>query len=140
MKLFVDSWGWIELSNKHSINHGKVKLYYYDFLRKKGRVYTSDYVLNETISLTFRRLPFDSANRFLTFLEQSIVSKELLLERISEQRFEKAIELRRKYRDKPRISFTDLTSMVVMNELGIADVLTEDEHFRQVGMGFNKVP
>ncbi len=140
MKLFVDSCGWIELSNKHSINHGKVKLYYYDFLRKKGRVYTSDYVLNETISLTFRRLPFDSANRFLTFLEQSIVSKELLLERISEQRFEKAIELRRKYRDKPRISFTDLTSMVVMSELGIADVLTEDKHFRQVGLGFNKVP
>jgi predicted nucleic acid-binding protein len=48
--------------------------------------------------------------------------------------------LRRKYSDKPRISFTDFTSMVVMSELGITDVMTEDDHFLQVGMGFNKVP
>jgi len=30
--------------------------------------------------------------------------------------------------------------MVVMAEPGIADILTEDEHFTQVGMGFQRVP
>lgn len=31
-------------------------------------------------------------------------------------------------------------SMVVMSELGITDVMTEDDHFLHVGMGFKKVP
>lgn len=49
-------------------------------------------------------------------------------------------ELRGKFQDKPWISFTDLTSMVVMAECRIAGILTEDDHFLQVGMGFQKVP
>lgn len=43
-------------------------------------------------------------------------------------------------RREPRISFTDLTSMVVMEERGITDILTEDTHFAQVGMGFRILP
>ncbi len=36
--------------------------------------------------------------------------------------------------------FTDLTTMVVMTELQITDILTEDDLFTQVGMGFQKMP
>jgi predicted nucleic acid-binding protein len=39
-----------------------------------------------------------------------------------------------------RISFTDLTSMALMEEQGIKKALTEDEHFLQVGMGLLKIP
>jgi len=45
-----------------------------------------------------------------------------------------------KFKDKPRISFTDLTTMIAMAELGITDIITEDDHFTQVGMGFHKIP
>ena len=48
--------------------------------------------------------------------------------------------LRLKLHDKPTISFTDLTSMVVMEELGINQVMTGDAHFSQVGLGFQLVP
>jgi len=41
---------------------------------------------------------------------------------------------------QPKISFTDLTSMVIMKELGIKDIITGDEHFNGVGMGFKRVP
>ena len=33
-----------------------------------------------------------------------------------------------------------LTSMVVMKELGVMDIITGDEHFAHVGMGFRKYP
>ena len=48
--------------------------------------------------------------------------------------------VRKRFQDKPRISFTDLTSMTIMQELDIQHVLTADAHFLQVGMGFISVP
>ena len=50
------------------------------------------------------------------------------------------IKLRLGYKDKPRISFTDLTSFVVMTALGIGDVLTADAHFASVQMSFRTAP
>ncbi|TLD40543.1 MAG: hypothetical protein JETT_3180 [Candidatus Jettenia ecosi] len=40
------------------------------------------------------------------------------------------------YYDKPFISFTDLTTVVIMQESGIRQILIQDEHFIHVGMGF----
>ena len=40
----------------------------------------------------------------------------------------------------PKISFTDLSSMVLMKEFGISEVLTMDKHFVQVNMGFELQP
>lgn len=44
-------------------------------------------------------------------------------------------KLRHRYQDKPSISFTDLSSMVVMQELDIEWIRTEDNHFTHVGDG-----
>jgi predicted nucleic acid-binding protein len=62
------------------------------------------------------------------------------MERVISERFAMAWELRKQFQDKPGISFTDLTSMAIMRDLGISHVLTADEHFIQVGMGFFRVP
>ena len=56
------------------------------------------------------------------------------------KRFSDAWRLRLRYSHKPRISFTDLTSFVVMRELGLQHVLTGDAHFEQVGLGFVRLP
>ena len=73
-------------------------------------------------------------------MDMAIEEGYLRLERITAERFEKAKSLRMRFQDKPRISFTDFTSMVIMAEPGITDILTEDEHFTQVSMSFQKVP
>lgn len=140
MKLFIDTWGWLELRDKRGSRHQKVKRDYVDFQQRGGIAYTSDYVLDETITHLFNRLHFKAAQESVETIQQAISGGFLRLEWITEARFEQALKLRRKLDDKPRISFTDLTSMVVMTELGITDVLTEDDHFTQVGLGFNKVP
>lgn len=140
MKLFVDTWGWVELNNKRSPRYQEVASFYREFVQKRGIVYTTDYVLDEAITLLFQRLPYPIADESLKLIEQSITVNTIRLQQITSERFKKTVGLRRKYKDKPRISFTDLTSMVVMRELGIKDVLTEDHHFIQVGLGFNIVP
>jgi predicted nucleic acid-binding protein len=64
----------------------------------------------------------------------------LAIERVTSERFTAAWELRKRFQDKPKISFTDLTSMVIMQDRNIKKVLTDDDHFTHVGMGLQKVP
>ncbi len=88
----------------------------------------------------FKRLPFKTAKESLDKLDKAIEKSYLLVEWVTSERFEKAKVLRLKYQDKPKISFTDFTSMVVMKELGLKDIITGDEHFEHVGMGFQRKP
>jgi len=97
-------------------------------------------VLDETFTLLFRRLPFQQAKESMEMLDKAIQEGFLYMEQITLDRFEQAKRLRLKFQDKPRISFTDFTSMVVMKDLEIRKILTEDDHFVQVGMGFEIAP
>ena len=100
----------------------------------------SDYVLDETLTLLFRRLSFSLARKAVTFLDEAIQEEYLCMEWITPERFEHAKKLRLRFQDKPKISFTDLSSMVTMEELGLISILTEDEHFVQVGWAFGRHP
>ncbi|NQE45148.1 hypothetical protein C5S31_03875 [ANME-1 cluster archaeon GoMg2] len=139
MKLFIDTWGWIILGNKREPRHIVLTNFYLSWKDQKGVSYTTDYVLDETFTLLFRRVPFKEAKDSLEVIDLAIKEGYLRLERITAERFEKAKGLRMKFKDKPRISFTDLTTMVVMAEIGTTDIITEDDHFSQVGMGFQKI-
>ncbi|MCD5416673.1 hypothetical protein LR032_06285 [Candidatus Bipolaricaulota bacterium] len=69
-------------------------------------------------------------------MDDAIQNGYLQLERITLERFAQAKRLRLRFQDKPRISLTDLAPMAVMTALGIADILTADTHFVQVGISF----
>ena len=70
---------------------------------------------------------------------QSIEISHTTVDRITSQRFLSAWELRKKFKDKQLISFTDITTMVIMRERGIKYILTKDDHFTHVGMGLKTV-
>lgn len=138
--VFIDTWGWTELGHRRATRHDEVRRFYQSLVRQRVAIVTTDYVLDETITLLFRREVFDEAVRFLEAILSAAEQGWLVIERITSERFTRAWSLRKRFQDKPTISFTDLASMTVMQELGISDVLTEDEHFTQVGMGFRRVP
>jgi uncharacterized protein len=137
LKLFVDTWGWLALADQHEAKHKDVLNCYSERSRFTGRVVTSNFVLDEFLTLSFSRLPFAQAAKFANAL---MVSPFITTEWITRERFASAMELRVKFSDKPKISFTDLTSMTIMKELGIAEVMTADSHFLQVGLGFHILP
>jgi predicted nucleic acid-binding protein len=136
----VDTWGWLALGHRRDLHHGTVKQLYKDLRDGQTPIYTSDYVLDETITLLFRREPFQEATRFMEGVIAAAAKGHVSIERVTSQRFLAAWELRTKFQDKPMISFTDLTSMAIMEEHNIQQVLTEDDHFLQIGMGFIQVP
>lgn len=140
MSLFVDTWGWLKIRDRRESGHEEVSSYFQKALQKKRSVYTTDYVLTETLTLLFKRLPFEKAWEGYRKIGSARRNDYLEVQWIGRDRFDRALRLRRRYSDKPDISFTDLTSIIVMHELDLQDVLTGDAHFEQVGMGFRRRP
>lgn len=136
MRLFVDTWGWMALAEPLDRRHAAALQCYEEYSRS-GRVVTSNFVLDETLTLLFRRLPFDGAH---SFSKAVLESPFVAVEAVTESRFRRAFELRRRFSDKPNISFTDLTSIAIMTELKMADILTADAHFAHLGLGFQLLP
>ena len=139
-KLFIDTWGWLTLHDKSERYHQEATQAYQRVIAQKGQIYTTDYILDETFTFFFRRLPAPKADQSMKALLSAFLSDNFYLIRITEERFAQTQVLRSKFLDKPLISFTDLTSMVVMQECSITTILTEDAHFTHVGMGFQLVP
>jgi len=135
-RLFVDTWGWLVLANDRDPAFAAVSRIRATAAGRDGAWVTTDYVLDETMTRVFAAAPFAAARRFFEGLFEASRQGLLDIEHVTPERFSRAFRLRLRYHDKARISFTDLTSFVVMRELGLQHVLTADAHFEQVGMGF----
>lgn len=137
MKIFVDTWGWLALADRSEKGHRAAAECYGERSRLRGQVITSNFVLDEVLTLLFLRLTFADAGRFGGAILGSPFVK---IEQVTPERFKGAMDYRLKFADKPKISFTDLTSMVIMKELGVSEILTADSHFVHVGLGFRILP
>jgi predicted nucleic acid-binding protein len=138
--IFIDTWAWLVLANDKDPNHRLVVELRRDSTSRNAPWTTTDYVLDETLTRLFSSTHFAKPIKFVDaiFEAQEIVS--LVIEHIDPDRFDKAWKLSVRYRDKPRVSFTDLTSFVAMQERRIPRVVTADAHFGQIGLGFQIIP
>jgi predicted nucleic acid-binding protein len=136
VKLFIDTWGWVALADRQERVHAEATEIF-QRARRSGGATTTNFILDETFTLLFKRRPFEEAWNFSTSLVQS---PSIHVEEVTAARFSKTLELRKRFADKPNISFTDLSTMAVMMELGISDILTADEHFTHVGLAFHVLP
>ena len=138
--VFVDTWAWLALAYAKDPYQASAAAQHREFRRRKTVYVTTDHVLAEFFSALFRVVPFDSARQFADRLFESFEGGRHRRVFLSPEQFQKAYQLRLKYHDKPGISFVDLTSMVVMQDLAITEVFTGDAHFERVGPGFRVVP
>ena len=134
---FIDTWGFKAYLDAKEPKHEAVTDYINKIWDKNEPLITTDYIIDETITLLSYKLDYDKLKKFIQKLELSIKNEYIKLIWISEDIFNEAIKLKLKYKDKLDISFTDMTSMIVMKKLKIKDVITEDKHFEKVGFGLN---
>ena len=104
------------------------------WLRNGGILVSTDYVVDETLTLLRIRLGFGAASRWWAQID---ASSRIRWERIDASRAEKARDWFFEWTAE-NVSFTDCTSFVVMKELGLRRALTTDRHFLQAG--FEVVP
>lgn len=134
MALFVDTAGWVACADASDPAHAACHAARDSALEARHTLVTTDYVVDETMTLLRLRLGLPSAE---AWWRQVDGSPRVRWERIDALRFERAVQLFLQHRDKD-FSFTDCTSFVVMRELKLRRALTTDKHFKQ--MGFDVVP
>ena len=132
--LFVDTGGWMACADSADPAHVRSCAARDAALEAGQTLVTTDFIVDETLTLIKLRLGLASAE---TWWQQIDASSRLRWERIDSDRFEKARQLFFQYRDKD-FSFTDCTSFAVMREIRLTHALTTDRHFRQIG--FQVVP
>ena len=127
--VFVDTGGWMACADRSDPAHLPCTAAR-DATLEAGRILiTTDFVVDETLTLIRFRFGLAAAN---TWWQQIDGSARLRWERVENDRFERARNLFFQYRDKG-LSFTDCTSVAIMRELKLTTVIATDRHFRQVG-------
>jgi Predicted nucleic acid-binding protein, contains PIN domain len=133
--IFIDTSAWYALEVEDDINHERAL----DFLAniasgKQGISVTTDYILDETLTLLRSRRDLDSA---VAFIDKIRKSKSIRVFWVTENLFEQALKVFKKSDDK-NWSFTDCTSFALMAELSVSSVFSFDKHFREAG--FRSLP
>ena len=123
----MDTSAWCALFNGGDDHHDWAKERWEKIVREERRLITSDYVLDETLTLLRSRVHFTVAKEAGEKLLSSAILQKIHL---SEREFLLAWEWFKKYKDHD-FSFTDCASFVLMRENRIATVWTLDRDFHE---------
>lgn len=128
-EVFVDTAGFLALWDAADEHHARALRLQSDLARARRRFLTSDYIVDETVTLLLVRHSHAAASDFL----QTVTTTEWVqFEWIDSDRFHAAADFFTRHRDK-EFSFTDCVSFALMRELDLQDSFTTDHHFRQAG-------
>ncbi len=126
MAVFVDTGGWFAYFVRRDLDHEAAV----DWMQKNLQpLVTTDYVLDELLTLLKLRESHRVAVAAGEALWQQRVAR---VEHITVEDVARAWEVFRQYHDKGW-SFTDCTSKVVIERLGIVQAFAFDIHFEQFG-------
>lgn len=133
---FYDTWAFMALADRRDSGHAVAKEIDLALESAGFSAITTDYVIDETLTLMQSTVGAHASLPFLDRLVVRLASSEIALVEIGSGRRQAAIDVfRRLAPAEPRLSFTDTTSFAVMAELGIELAFTADRHFHRAGSG-----
>ena len=131
LRLFVDTSAWFAFANRDDPEHKSVAAL---LGKSRGRLVTSNFIFDETVTLCRRRLGHSVAGKVGSVL---LDSARVDLLRITPEDENAAWALFCRRADHT-YSFTDCTSFVIMRRLGVETAAALDEDF--VSEGFESLP
>ncbi|MFO0849728.1 MAG: PIN domain-containing protein [Gemmataceae bacterium] len=123
---FVDTGAWYATFVASDVDHPAAVRWYAAYT---GQLRTTDYVIDETLTLLRSRGHEAVA---LQFGADVFAGKLCSIHYLTRDEIAAAWDVFQRYRDKGW-SFTDCTSKVVIESLGITQAFAFDQHFRQFG-------
>ena len=129
MKIFIDTGGFAALYNRKDGFHDQAKSIWANLTEKRPLLFTSNFVVSETITLLRKRGDLEASIQFGDALFSSGLVR---IVRVNESQETQAWVIYKKFRDQD-FSFTDCASFAVMQELGISKAFAFDHHFSVIG-------
>ncbi len=129
LDVFMDTAGFLALWDAADEHHARALRLQGELVRKGRRFLTTDYIIDETVTLLLMRHSHAAA---ADFLQTVTASESLHLHWVTPDRFHAAAAFFARHDDK-EWSFTDCVSFELMHELNVRDCFTTDQHFRQAG-------
>lgn len=124
--IFADTGGWFSLSVPVDPQYPAANRW---LTNNRQPILTTDFVVDETLTLLKAR----GENRRALVLGQQFFSGSIAtVYHLTEDDIRAAWQVFARYADK-EWSFTDCTSKVIMEKLGITEAFAFDHHFRQFG-------
>ena len=124
--IFVDAGAWFASTVPWDANHAAAVKW---LSHNHESLVTTDYIVDETLTLLrIRKEP----GRALAFGQQIFAGKLADRHFLQEPDLRDAWQIFEKFADK-EWSFTDCTSKVVIEKLGLSTAFAFDQHFRQFG-------
>ena len=133
---FYDTWAFAALANSADPAH-EIAVDIDRNLDASGYVaVTSDYILDETLTLLNVAAGSRVATLFLDGFLARVAGGDVQLLEVGTSRRGRAIDIFRKLAPaERRLSFTDATSFSLMKEFSIRAAFTADRHFHRAGSG-----
>lgn len=128
-RLFVDTAGWMACADRNDPAHAGCMVVRDERLRAGHLLVTTDYVLDETLTLLRLRLGLGAAREWWERVSQS---PRVIVADVDAGLRDRAMDWFFRYEDKD-FSFTDCTSFAFMRQEKIREALTTDRHFLQAG-------
>lgn len=130
MRMFVDTSAWFALNDRKDQHHDEAVTFIRSLRATPVLLFTTDYIVDETVTLLRFRVSHREA---LAFLRLFAGSPQILREQVTLDHLKRAAEIFRRYRDK-LWSFTDCVSFAFMEEKGLDDAFAFDANFSQFGV------
>ncbi len=135
--VFVDSSGWIAVAEDSERSHAEAVRYYRQLTASRVPVWTTNYVVAETVTWLRYHIHHRRAVLFWGTIEAASRLGRLTVEWITPERHEQAWRIFRDHADQ-RLSLVDCTSFVVARQVETNAVFTFDRDFQT--MGFTTEP
>jgi hypothetical protein len=129
VRIFVDTGAWLAVNDRDDRWHHAAVRFLTEITGEATLFYTTDYIIDETVTLIRFRV---SQRRATAFLDSLPLNQNLIYAVVRERLLDKGEDIFRKYSDK-KWSFTDCVSFAFMDEIGLMDVFGFDSNFRQYG-------
>jgi predicted nucleic acid-binding protein len=129
MSVFIDTGAFLAYRNKKDKYHRVGFKLFRDAIEGKfGKLYTSDYIYDEALTLALVRTNNISVAMDIA---KVILSPRIKMVFVDAELLEKSTRTFKQYSDR-KLSFTDAVSIEIMNELNIEQYLGFDVHFNGI--------
>jgi hypothetical protein len=125
-RVLVDTSAWFAINNPSDKYAPQASTY----LLSDPQLITTNFIIDETITLTLNRSGYASALKVGNKLWSGKLATIIYLTEADQRA---AWDLFKRYDDK-KFSFTDCTSFAVMLRLGLTEAFTFDQDFKQSGL------